>query len=642
VFHAANAITLRERRRAAVSKTAGNDFEMQVKIGTLGSLANMRKTPTLQILSLSALVLAHFICAQICSAQQTALPQCPIFAGTPQLSAACISSIADIAFDSTGAAWVVDNTGFTPGRVLRFPGIRSGQLPPFANLVPDLVLGKPDFQSLNNGACVACSLDRPFKLLFDSSGALWVSDLPAGGRLGVPAKVHRFSPPFSNGQQADLIINGPDGSGGMKFDSSGNLWVAGAFSCGAVLEYSRPFTANMQPSVILGQSSLATCTTTPGPNVLNGVQGLAFGSDGSLFVGDTASDRVAVFRPPFSTFMNPALVIGQSNLTNYLPIPVEAGGFGGIADLTLDPSGKLLVLSGNYQHVSVYSPPFSIGMAKDAWFNFIARQTSNGTAFPFTFNGYASLRLTADSSLWFAASGVAAGLGTFAVLPASILQPLEVGAVPVVLPQFVFGGAWYSALYFTNTGEVPVTFGVSLVADSGASLFVPALGASSVNISLPPHGTAMVEAPNSGPLVQGYAKVLLPAAVKGYGVFRQSVPGINDQEAVVPFSSTTSGSSTLVWDESNFVSGVALVNLSTQNTAVSVIARDLSGTVIGTTAVAVPALGKTAFALRDLPGMGAVVGKRGSADFTVTTGSIAVLGLRFYGAAFTSIPPAQR
>src|SRR5262249_7057924 len=138
------------------------------------------------------------------------------------------------------------------------------------------VLGKPDFQSLNNGACQACSLDRPFKLLFDSRGALWVSDLPAAGRLTVPAKVHRFSPPFSSGQPADLIINGADGSGGMKFDSNGNLWVAGAFSCGAVLEFSPPFNSNMQPSVILGQASLSTCDTSPGPKVLNGVQGLTF------------------------------------------------------------------------------------------------------------------------------------------------------------------------------------------------------------------------------------------------------------------------------------------------------------------------------------------------------------------------------
>jgi hypothetical protein len=51
---------------------------------------------------------------------------------------------------------------------------------------------------------------------------------------------------------------------------------------------------------------------------------------------------------------------------------------------------------------------------------------------------------------------------------------------------------------------------------------------------------------------------------------------------------------------------------------------------------------KTAIALRDLPGLGAMAGKRGSADFTVAFGNVAVLGLRFGGAAFTSIPTADR
>jgi hypothetical protein len=34
---------------------------------------------------------------------------------------------------------------------------------------------------------------------------------------------------------------------------------------------------------------------------------------------------------------------------------------------------------------------------------------------------------------------------------------------------------------------------------------------------------------------------------------------------------------------------------------------------------------KTAIALRDLPGLGGMAGKRGSADFTVAFGNVAVL-----------------
>lgn len=51
---------------------------------------------------------------------------------------------------------------------------------------------------------------------------------------------------------------------------------------------------------------------------------------------------------------------------------------------------------------------------------------------------------------------------------------------------------------------------------------------------------------------------------------------------------------------------------------------------------------KTAAELRTLPGLSGMPGRRGSADFTADTGSVAVLGLRFGGAAFTSIPTADR
>ncbi|MFZ0694313.1 MAG: hypothetical protein WAN51_09210, partial [Alphaproteobacteria bacterium] len=223
---------------------------------------------------------AGLLCAPfVCEGQQVAIPQCPQFAGNPQLSASCVTSIADIVFDATGTGWIADNTGYTPGRVLRMPGIKVGQVPS-SNQTADLVLGKPDFSSQNNGSCQACSIDRPVKLAFDSQGALWVADLPSPSSFGAPPKLHRFSPPFTNGQAADLILSSDatggtyaDATGGMVFDVNGNLWTASIYACGGVLEYSPPFSATTQPSIVLGQPSLTSCVTTPGPNVLYGVQG---------------------------------------------------------------------------------------------------------------------------------------------------------------------------------------------------------------------------------------------------------------------------------------------------------------------------------------------------------------------------------
>jgi P pilus assembly chaperone PapD len=210
-----------------------------------------------------------------------------------------------------------------------------------------------------------------------------------------------------------------------------------------------------------------------------------------------------------------------------------------------------------------------------------------------------------------------------------------------ILPQFAFGGGWYSALYFTNVTGSPVSFPVSFVSDAGMPLTVPALGGATTQVNLAAHGTAIIEAPNVGSLLQGYAEFSLPRGVYGYGVFRQSVAGRPDQEAVVPFSAAGATSNTLTWDETNLITAVAVGNPSATATTVGVTLWDENGNVIGTSSIPLAAGAKTEATLRTLPGLSAMVGQRGSAQFTVSAGSVAVLGLRFDGPALTSIPTAN-
>jgi len=76
---------------------------------------------------------------------------------------------------------------------------------------------------------------------------------------------------------------------------------------------------------------------------------------------------------------------------------------------------------------------------------------------------------------------------------------------------------------------------------------------------------------------------------------------------------------------------------------VTVIVRDVQGVTVGSATIPLAAKRKVAVALRDLPGLGAMAGRRGSADFTVNNfGNVAVLGLRFGGTAVTSIPTSDR
>lgn len=211
----------------------------------------------------------------------------------------------------------------------------------------------------------------------------------------------------------------------------------------------------------------------------------------------------------------------------------------------------------------------------------------------------------------------------------------------LLLPQFAFGGGWYSALYFTNKSSSSIGFPVNFWSDTGTPLNVPSVGGSSTVVRLAPRGTAVIQAPNSGSLNQGYVSLALPDGVLGYGVFRQTVPGIPDQEAVVPLSSASSTDTTLIWDETSVATAVAIVNPSSVSTVVTITVRDLTGAVIGASAAVLPGGAKTEAYLRNLPGLEGILGKQGSAEFSVTAGNVAVLGLRFGGAAFTSIPTAQ-
>ena len=155
-------------------------------------------------------------------------------------------------------------------------------------------------------------------------------------------------------------------------------------------------------------------------------------------------------------------------------------------------------------------------------------------------------------------------------------------ASPKVLPQIAFGGGWYSALYFTMSGAGNASFQVNFVNADGTPLNVPSFGAASTTVNLVGHGTAFVEAPNTGPLNQGYATFSLPPGVTGYGVFRQSVDGRAEQEAVVPLSSAGSTTCTLIWDDTNLTTAVAIVNLSSAANIVTVTARDFQGRTLGT------------------------------------------------------------
>src|SRR5205823_13733311 len=105
-----------------------------------------------------------------------------------------------------------------------------------------------------------------------------------------------------------------------------------------------------------------------------------------------------------------------------------------------------------------------------------------------------------------------------------------------------------------------------------------------------PYGTAIVEGTNIGNLVQGYATFTLPTGVGGYGVFRQSVAGTPDQEAVVPFSSASVTTATLIFDETVSTTAFAIVNQSSAAASVRIMALGARGATIGQATLILPPL----------------------------------------------------
>ena len=284
----------------------------------------------------------------------------------------------------------------------------------------------------------------------------------------------------------------------------------------------------------------------------------------------------------------------------------------------------------------------------------VSGEVTSGSASGLTWNGTGTYSMSAD---WTGTAQVTSSLGTVNYMLAraegGTLLLLESDTnttisgtgtpqqLKQVLPQFAFGQGWYSALYFTNTTSITLSFDVTFTADDSTPLDVPGVGTSK-HVTLAPQETVIIEAPNTGAFAEGYATFSLPSGVAGYGIFRQSATGRFDQEALVGFKNANSTATSFTWDDTAFVTSLALVNPSGVPATATITAWDNTGAVVGTGTVALAPGAKTATVMHAITGLSGITGLRGSALVTVSSGNVAVLGLRFGGSAFTSIPTTQQ
>jgi sugar lactone lactonase YvrE len=211
-----------------------------------------------------------------------------------------------LTFDASGNLWVADAGD---NRVLEF------KTPLSNGESASTVIGQSNFtyDGTNVPGCppncsnpTQSSLSDPTDVAFDASGNLWVADRS-------DRRIMEFTPPFSNNQAASLILGGNCAIFGVvlaancigpedviQFDHSGMLWVSDS-SNGRVMGFPAPFSNGENATVVIGEPDFVT---GPSSGILNATQsnlatpeGLAFDASGNIWVADIGLDRVLEFAP---------------------------------------------------------------------------------------------------------------------------------------------------------------------------------------------------------------------------------------------------------------------------------------------------------------------------------------------------------
>jgi hypothetical protein len=210
-----------------------------------------------------------------------------------------------------------------------------------------------------------------------------------------------------------------------------------------------------------------------------------------------------------------------------------------------------------------------------------------------------------------------------------------------VIPQFVDGATWQTAITVVNLENHSTSFDVLFFNDDGTDLNVPVVGQGVVramHISLSTAGSLTFQTTGvSSTLASGWALLSQSTndSVGIMAIFRQSNPGFQSQEAVVPAVSQFENHFLLLFDNTQFVTGIAIANPTLNHVVIPVNIRNEQGQIIDTRQISLDAYSHTSFGL---PGTWfSTVGIRGTVEFLTSGFGVGALGLRFNGSAFTSL-----
>lgn len=213
-----------------------------------------------------------------------------------------------------------------------------------------------------------------------------------------------------------------------------------------------------------------------------------------------------------------------------------------------------------------------------------------------------------------------------------------------VIPQVADGASWSTTIVLTNTTTANQTaslnFRMSVAGGGGATTgWSPAfLGfGSTSSFSVPAGSTMFLQTPGTAnDLSQGYAAFTADPGVEGYAIFTTSGAG-RTQDGTAPAVLASSRILVPFDNATGLVTSLALVNANAAAEPVTVNLHTSDGATIAGAGTNLPSQGQIAVTMpSQFP---ETAGKRGLAEFSVSSGTIALIALRFRGSgAFTSAP----
>src|SRR5262249_42414720 len=148
--------------------------------------------------------------------------------------------------------------------------------------------------------------------------------------------------------------------GRAAFDAAGNLWVGDAAN-NRVLRYSPPFSTGMSANLVLGQSTFTGNAPNAGglsARSLRNPTGIVIDVLGNVYFSDQGNRRVLMYRAPQTSGMDAAIVLGRDSFTQPPPSgsePLTNSTMSVPTGLAVDRFGNLIVA--DVSRVMVFTPP---------------------------------------------------------------------------------------------------------------------------------------------------------------------------------------------------------------------------------------------------------------------------------------------